>query len=122
MPLANAIPNFTFHRTQINIKEERAVSQTGNRISTVSEARCSGEAAAERRRASGDTGDTERRIREGRLRGEVSVRERAWRRSSDAMGGGGGGAEVSGCPFCSSAICSLSGISVSMLGWASGLE
>jgi hypothetical protein len=75
-------------------KEERAVSQTGNRISTVSEARCSGEAAAERRRASGDTGDTERRIREGRRRGEVSVRERAWRRSSDAMGGGGGGAEV----------------------------
>lgn len=54
---------------------------------SVSEARCSGEAAAERRRASGDTGDTERRIREGRRRGEVSVRERAWRRSSDAMGG-----------------------------------
>jgi hypothetical protein len=29
-------------------------------------------------------------IREGRRRGEASVRERAWRRSSDAMGGGGG--------------------------------
>ena len=37
-----------------------------------------------------DAGDAERRIRDGRRRGEASVSERAWRRSSDAMGGGGG--------------------------------
>jgi hypothetical protein len=85
--------SFTFHRTQI----------TGDRVSTVSEARCSGEAAAERRRESGDAGDTERVIREGRRRGEASVRERAWRRSSDAMGGGGGQRALEA----TSAFCSL---------------
>lgn len=89
--------NITFHRSPVAQIIKQKQRQTGERT-TVSEARCSGEpfeAAAGRRRGSGDATAAAQRRWDGRRRGVASVREkRAWRRSRDAIGGGDAGGVV----------------------------